>query len=188
MTKPYFQASQFSHLLLAYTTQRKTIPLTVTHGKHVAIGRMPFDLWKKNCVPLFAIGQSCIYENIFSFFFILRPSLLSFHLRFGFPEELTWKMRLIWFCASVCFPPVSHLLSGGGENGGLWLVLFGWAAANKSQCNIEAATEAMGQTGSPSCASERAWARLVWRLKHTPDSNPRKKRGRKREWRLKRER
>lgn len=59
-------------------------------------------------------------------------------------------------CVRVCVSPVSHLLSGGGENGGLWLVLFGWAAANKSQCNIEAATEAMGQTGSPSCASERA--------------------------------
>lgn len=87
-------------------------------------------------------------------------------------------------CVRVCVSPVSHLLSGGGENGGLWLVLFGWAAANKSQCNIEAATEAMGQTGSPSCASERAWARLVWRLKHTPNSNPRKTRGKKREWRL----
>lgn len=58
-------------------------------------------------------------------------------------------------CVRVCVSPVSHLLSGGGENGGLWLVLFGWAATNKSQCNIEAATEAMGQTGSPSCASER---------------------------------
>lgn len=84
----------------------------------------------------------------------------------------------------VYVSPVSHLLSGGGENGGLWLVLFGWAAANKSQCNIEAVTEAIVQTGSPSCASERARARLPRRLKHTPNSNPRKKR----EWRLKRER
>lgn len=91
-------------------------------------------------------------------------------------------------CVRVCVSPVSHLLSGGGENGGLWLVLFGWAATNKSQCNIEAATEAMGQTGSPSCASERPWARLVRRLKHTPNSNPRKTRGKKREWRLKGER
>lgn len=118
-------------------------------------------------------------------FFILPYSLFIFAL--ASPRSSLEKFGS-FHCVRVCVSPVSHLLSGGGENGGLWLVLFGWAAANKSQCNIEAATEAMGQTGSPSCASERAWARLVWRLKHTPNSNPRKKRGRKREWRLKGER